>query len=283
MDALPQLRSALDSAGYSAEAIAQRLGLDTTLLIRREQVPVHLRRLRHADALDALIGFFLLQSPLSVQEAEAVLAPARLADLEKIGVLRREGPAVRALLRLMPHAGLVIAHDTHQPGSLQQDSVLGLTSSARTLASMTVRDPVGRALDLGTGCGVQALLAAGHAEQVVAVDLNPRALWLTDLNCRLNGVTNVDCRQGDLFEPVAGETFDLVVTNPPFVISPSGDYLFRDSPLEEDGLSRAAVTGAAAILAEGGLAHVMCNWIVRPTSLGPHRSRRGSTAVGATR
>ncbi len=113
-------------------------------------------------------------------------------------MLRREGSLVRALVRVAPHAGLLIAYDTHQPGSLRQDSVLGLTSSARTLASMTVRDPVGRALDLGTGCGVQALLAAGHAEQVAAVDLNPRALWLTDLNCRLNGVTNVDCRQGDL-------------------------------------------------------------------------------------
>ena len=59
------------------------------------------------------------------------------------------------------------------------------------------------------------MLAADHAEHVVAVDLNPRALWLTELNCRLNGIANVECRKGDLFEPVAGETFDLVVTNPP--------------------------------------------------------------------
>ena len=263
MDPLSQLRSALASADYSVETIAQRLDLDVTLNIRRDDVPVHLRRLRRGDALDALIRFFLLQSDLTVDDAQAVLEPARLEDLEEIGLLRRDGSAVHPLLRLAPHAGLVIAHDPHLPGDLRRDSVLGLTSSARTLASMTVRDPVDRALDLGTGCGVQALLAAGHAKEVVAVDLNARALWLTAMNCRLNGIGNVDCRKGDLFEPVEGEKFDLVVTNPPFVISPSSDYLFRDSGFEEDGLARAVVTGAAGVLAEGGFAHVMCNWVAR--------------------
>jgi methylase of polypeptide subunit release factors len=263
VDPLSQLRSALAAADYSAGTIAERLGLDITLNIRRDDVPVHLRRLQRGDALDALIGFFLLQSDLGVDEAEAVLKPAGLDDLEELGLLRRDGPTVHPLLRLTPHAGLLIAHDTHLPGDLRRDSVLGLTSSARTLASMTVRDPVNRVLDLGTGCGVQALLAAGHAKEVVAVDLNPRALWLTAMSCRLNGIDNVDCRTGDLFEPVRGETFDLVVTNPPFVISPSSDYLFRDSGLEEDGLARAVVTGAAEVLSEGGFAHVMCNWVAR--------------------
>ena len=263
MDPLPHLQSVLVSAGYAPEPIAGRLGLDTNLIIRRDELPVHRRRLKNADALDALVRCFLLQAPLDTDEAETLLTPAGGAGLEDIGLLQRDGTMVLALLRLTPYAGLLIAHDTHQPGDLRQYSVRGLTNSARTLASMTTRDAVGRTLDLGTGCGVQALRAASHSDNVVAVDLNPRALWLTDLNCRLNGITNVECRTGDLFGPVAGETFDLIVTNPPFVISPSREYLFRDGPLDEDGLSRAVVTEAAGALAEGGFAHIMCNWVAR--------------------
>ena len=264
MDTLRRLGGALAANGYSDIAVAERLGLDADMVVRADDVPVHLRRLRRGDSLDALIRLYLLLAPLSVEQAEAVLAPVGLGDLEKIGFVRREGPLVRALVRLTPYSGLVIASDTHQPGALREDSVLGPTSSARTLASMTVRDRVGSALDLGTGCGVQALLAARHAKSVVAVDLNPRALWLTRVNCELNGISNIECRQGDLFDPVRGEVFDLVVTNPPFVISPSQEYLFRDNAREDDGLSRAAVEGAAAVLGEGGYAHVMCNWVLRP-------------------
>ena len=264
MDTVRHLGGALAGIGYSDVAVAERLGLDANMVLRAIDVPVHLRRLRHGDSLDALIRLFLLLAPLRIEQAEAVLAPVGLGDLEEIGFVRREGPLVRALVRLTPYSGLVIASDTHQPGDLREDSVLGPTSSARTLAGMTVRDSVGSALDLGTGCGVQALLAARHAKSVVAVDLNPRALWLTGVNGELNGISNIECRQGDLFEPVRDEVFDLVVTNPPFVISPSRDYLFRDNDREDDGLSRAAVEGAAAVLAEGGYAHIMCNWVLRP-------------------
>src|SRR5438270_327403 len=77
-----------------------------------------------------------------------------------------------------------------------------------------------RALDVGTGSGVQALLAARHAREVVATDVNPRALAYAELNAALNGFTNLECRAGSMFEPVAGETFDLITCNAPFVVSP---------------------------------------------------------------
>ena len=68
------------------------------------------------------------------------------------------------------------------------DHVLGISSAATSLAQLTVREPVDRALDLGTGCGVQALHLATHASQVVATDVNQRALRLTRFNAELNGV-----------------------------------------------------------------------------------------------
>ena len=103
-----------------------------------------------------------------------------------------------------------------------------------------------RSLDLGTGCGVQALHLADHSGEVVATDVNARALRLTRFNLALNGVANVDVRDGSLFEPVRDERFDLIATNPPFVISPgTGERLvYRDSGLPGDGVVEHIVRAA---------------------------------------
>lgn len=87
-----------------------------------------------------------------------------------------------------------------------------------------------RALELGTGCGLLAVLMALAGAQVVATDVNPRALACARVNARAHGVEqSVDLRLGDLFEPVRGERFDLVVFNPPYlpVREPRGGELER--------------------------------------------------------
>lgn len=98
--------------------------------------------------------------------------------------------------------------------------VTGINPTTVLLAQMTIRRPVQTALDVGTGNGVQALLAARHACRVVATDINPRALNVTAFNALLNGVANIECRRGSFYEPVDGEIFDFISINPPFVISP---------------------------------------------------------------
>jgi SAM-dependent methyltransferase len=167
---------------------------------------------------------------------------------------------VRGRWRIASAAGLLIAHDG--PLREQPDHVGGPYPAARTLAALTVREPVARALDVGAGSGLQALLASRHADRVVATDVNPRALELTELNARLNGCANVETRPGSFFEPVHGDRFGLVVSNPPFVISPDTSFVFRDAGGERDGVSRDVVRGAAAALEDGGHATVLCNWIV---------------------
>ena len=107
-----------------------------------------------------------------------------------------------------------------EPIRVEPDHVLGVSPASTSLAQLTIRDRVGRALDLGTGCGVQSLHLAGHSDRVVATDVNPRALAMTRFNAALNGL-DLDVRDGSLWEPVAGERFDLITTNPPFVISPA--------------------------------------------------------------
>jgi hypothetical protein len=140
--------------------------------------------------------------------------------------------------------------------------VLGISSASTSLAQLTVRRPIGSALDLGTGCGVQALHLASHAGRVVATDVNPRALRMARLTAALNEVP-VDVREGSLFDPVAGERFDLVASNPPFVVSPPGGELlvYRDSGLAGDEVVRRVVTQAPAYLNEGGWCQVLANWV----------------------
>jgi SAM-dependent methyltransferase len=132
---------------------------------------------------------------------------------------------------------------------------------SNTLANLTVRRQVGRALDVGTGNGIQALLASRHAEHVIATDVNERALAFARFNLVLNGTTNVELRHGSFFEPVEGERFELVVANPPYVISPESSFAFRDSGLGRDRVSEELVRGLPALLEEGGLATMMVSWI----------------------
>jgi hypothetical protein len=76
----------------------------------------------------------------------------------------------------------------------------------------------------------------------------------------LNDLRHVGVRLGDRFDPVADDRFDLIVANPPFVISPSRRYLFRDSGLPVDEVCRSIVQAAPAHLATGGHCQLLASW-----------------------
>jgi HemK-related putative methylase len=96
---------------------------------------------------------------------------------------------------------------------------------ARTL-NATLIPPGSRVLDLGTGSGINGIFAAQWAGQVIAVDLNPAAVRCARINALLNQVEDrVEVRQGDLFDPVRGEQFDVILFNPPFFKGQAKDAL----------------------------------------------------------
>src|SRR5699024_11241990 len=97
--------------------------------------------------------------------------------------------------------------------------VVGAGNASATLSQLIVDGPVERALDVGTGCGVQALHLAARARDVVATDLNPRAVRLAGISLALSGITDARLEQGFLYEPVKDERFDLFVFNPSLLIS----------------------------------------------------------------
>src|SRR5262249_7094986 len=154
---------------------------------------------------------------------------------------------------------LLLAGDWPQTRT-ERHSVTALSMPGRCLAFTTIRRHVDSALDVGTGSGIQALLAARHAERVLGTDVNPYALSLADIAQQLNGLPKVDWVEGSWFEPVRGELFDLVVANPPVTISPDNAILARDSGFGGAELSGRVIRQAADHLAEGGFATVLCNW-----------------------
>jgi len=157
--------------------------------------------------------------------------------------------------------GLEIASDRAEREH-ETDFVLGAGPASRLLARLTIRRHASAVLDLGTGSGVQALLASRHADRVVAVDVNSRALAVGELNARSNGIVNVEWREGSWLEPVRGERFDLVISNPPYVISPDSNHSYRDSGEHMDALVLRLLGEVPRMLEEGGFAQVLCNWVV---------------------
>ena len=193
-------------------------------------------------------------------------------------------PWMRALFDVRPHAACLPDGDhdwwvisdlgeaqTGRP--LAADHVLGVGGATLTLLGMTVREQVDSALDLGCGCGIQALYLATHASRVVATDVSARACALTQFNAALNETT-IDVREGSLFEPVAGETFDLIVSNPPFVITPdsvrgtAGLLEYRDGGMDRDNLIAVILRDAPSCLNVGGTLQMLANWEI-PASRDP--------------
>ena len=262
-DALDVLRGVLQTAGFTVEAVEERLGAGE-LSLRRLDTAVHLRRLETRDAFATITKLFLLGATVDAGDVAAALEPLSAERLAAIGLIEVDGDAVRALARLAPHGDYYVGSDVDAHANTPFDYVPGIQAPSVTLAKLAVRRRVESALDLGTGCGIQALLAAKHAERVVASDVNPRALAFTAFNARLNGIDAIDLRLGAEFEAVEGERFDLIVSNPPYVISPDTSYAYRDSGGHADELCRRIVHDAAHFLTDGGFAHLLVSWVHDP-------------------
>ncbi|MCL8253029.1 methyltransferase [Aeromicrobium fastidiosum] len=266
---VPALRSALRGAGFTVDGVYALLGDDAHRALGRNQTVPAQRATRGGGDLATLVRLFALQVPVDRDRADAAL-PGLVEPLVAARMLVASGGEVRALVDVRPygdeeHDWWIVCDPTSgldgRQAPMDPSYVLGISEASSSLAQLTIREPIGRALDLGTGCGVQALHLAQHAQDVVATDVNPRALAMARLTAELNEL-DVDVRDGSLFEPVAGETFDLIATNPPFVISPPGSQVlvYRDSGMPGDSVVRHLVENAETHLNDGGWCQILANW-----------------------
>ena len=254
----PQVQAALQTAGWSAAALHEHLGATARTHLDRDELAPVLRRTADGSPLSTLARLLIAGVPVGAASATAAGLPASW--------LRDAGSGqVSAAIRLQPlnveGVELAVPHDPGRAASgVDPSQVLGVGAASLTLAAATPRATVGRVLDLGTGCGIQALLAEDHARLVVATDRNPRASAFALLAGALNGA-DLEVRTGDLLAPVTGEQFDLIVSNPPFVISPGARYTYRDAGLDADEVCARLVRELPTHLAVGGHAVLLANWL----------------------
>ncbi|MGZ0149219.1 DUF7059 domain-containing protein [Kribbella sp. WER1] len=260
------LRTAFAGAGYTVDGVADRLGSQAHAALARNETAPAVRRTASGDALDTMVRLFLLQRAVPETLVDKAFPGV---DLVALGIVERSGGEIRALLDVRPFVEdgrewWVVADLT--PGldgrreAMRSAYVLGIAPASLSLMQLTVPVKVERALDIGTGCGIQSLHLAGRAASVTATDVNPRALQLARATAALNHV-ELDVRDGSLYEPVRDERFDLIVSNPPYVISPpGGDLTYRETGFTGDAVVEQLVRQAPDHLADGGWCQLLANW-----------------------
>ncbi|MGX1933672.1 DUF7059 domain-containing protein [Microbacterium resistens] len=283
------LAADLDAADLRSESLRAAWGDDADDALARGIRSPLLHAIAHrTDPLATLGRLFVVGLPQPVADVAAALPTVGIEGIEALGLAARDGDVVAPAALIRPQSFVDadgvgewwIASDLDEValgGPLPPDHVLGVGGASRTLASLVMPEQVDRALDLGTGCGIQALLVSRHAGHVVATDISARALAYAELNARLAGVENIEFRFGSMFVPVAGESFGLIVSNPPFVITPRAEgvpaYEYRDGGLVGDALVEGFIREAPAHLAPGGAAQLLGNWETRSGVDGLERVR----------
>jgi methylase of polypeptide subunit release factors len=264
------LADAFATRNYRVDAVIEMVGEEAHRALSRNSTIPAVRALEARDEpLATLTRLWPLQQAVDRAALDQAL-PGLRAPLVAAGILVDSGGQVGAAIDIRPYASdqgeFWVASDLTPnldtlTAPVRSDLVLGVSAASATLAQLTLRRPVDSALDLGTGCGVQSLHLARHSGRVVAIDLNPRAGELARLTFGLNAMT-VDLRLGDLYQPVADERFDLIVANPPYVMSPPGArrLTYREGDAVADTLVEGVVTKGAAHLADGGVLQVLANW-----------------------
>lgn len=276
---------AADLALHDVDAVDALLGPMAGAALHRDQPAAAAMRTAGLSApLATLVRLFMLGLPTRRADLDRALPLTGSDALERLGLVTAAGrhpdDEVLSLVDLRPTAvsddlgdrTWWVASDLGADITgtmLHPEHVLGVGGASVMLAGLTTREPRGRAVDLGTGCGIQALHASRHSAAVTATDVSPRALAFAAVNAALAGV-DLDLRRGSLLAPVFGERVDLLVSNPPFVITPRGEarnaaaglpsYVYRDGGMAGDALVESLVREAAGVLAPGGLAQMLGNW-----------------------
>jgi len=252
----------LAAIGYAAEASEsiRELVSQANNPARAPMAKWHARRIN--APLGPALRMLLLADP--VTETEVRAAVGDVLPLERwleAGLLVRtaEGAIVSPYLASVAGESVILC-DNLSSGA---QAVMGPGSS--TLQLVLASQPPRRvksALDVGCGAGTAAILLAPQCDRVVATDISERAVALARVNTWLNGVENVDVRQGDMFAPVAGESFDLVVAQPPFVARPddSPETTFLVGGSRGDELALRLLRELRPHLAPGATAVMIAEW-----------------------
>lgn len=212
------------------------------------------------DALDAVISL-LTDGDVLPEDRLRELAPAgALEALETLGVIEKLPDPKRyyATVLLYPILSVYVVSDRANPVDASEPRIgpdyvyPAFTWNSQQFLSCLPQSSCERMLDLGAGSGVAALIGSSSATHVWACDLNERCVHFAEFSRRLNGIANVTCLGGDLFEPVRGLTFDRIVSHPPYMPAYTQSLLYSDGGEDGEQILRRIVTELPGYLNSGG-------------------------------
>jgi hypothetical protein len=251
---LPQI---LRDHGYTAPAICERMGVPDIHAFRTVREG-RTDRVQICDALDALIRLFLDGEAVLRSVVHHHLGNALVEALAGLGLLQphpADTERYAASVQLYPTDGLYLVSDCgpSAPGLTSPDEPLR-TDAVYSAITQNTRNFV-RALPT-TPC--ERLLGSRSAGHAWAVDITERSTRFAAFNARLNAIENVTALQGDLYEPVAGMTFDRIVAHPPYVPSPERTFIYAHAGHDGEDVIRGILAGLADHLEPGGRFQCTC-------------------------
>ena len=264
-ESIAQARQVLTRACYTKSHISKALGLQTPGEPIQAANLLHLSRHCGGSPLETLINLFVLGQSVPMDVVQQALTPMRLEEWQALGLLRADDSAAVASYELHAGEDLIVAlpaPSTRRPPSRETLELHRQLQKRGTwlLDDLTIRRPGTATLNVATGCGIHALLAAAHSTEVMAVDSNPRAVELASFNAALNGLHHVECHAGEASEVSSGRAFDLIVCDPSVAIAPLPLTAMRTRSLPGDGTYEALVRGLPRSLRQGGYAQILIHW-----------------------
>jgi hypothetical protein len=246
----------LRRCGYNITNCAKRLGVFPRLGVNFWQKMRSNWSPRPEDPIDNLITLFIDGHQLSADLiAKQISSPFVDAALE-MGLVEKSGGLLKSAFCLFPCYGKYFVTDQAAKNSAI-NQVMFLWGESFILGGFVKRTARRRAIDLGTGSGIHAILASDHCAKVVGADVSPRALKFSAFNAALNNSSDIDFVLSDLFDSIDGSC-DLLLANVPYApdtAARAGDN-FWSGGIDGVDLLRRVVEALPIRLDKDGTAHI---------------------------
>ena len=260
VDQFARVRELFVRAGFEETPICARAGIASL-----HELPVLQDRSAFREPTDPqslFVRLFLDCDRIPWSVVRTAISASDLEALESLGLVHAahdDGAMCASTVAIYPMEELFIAsdrrHDFDSTASVPPSDLVfsPMTRETQRFLRLMPRESCDHLLDLCTGTGVAGLIAAAKfARQVTLVDIAARSVRFAAFNVALNALSNVRVLQGDVYEPVAGERFGVIVAHPPYVPALETEFVFRDAGVDGEQVTRKVIAGLGAHLAVGG-------------------------------
>jgi len=255
----------LKNNNFNTQTICDTLNISDLQSIQPTYMPYYSSVKLGSTPLDMLISLFLVRGSVTENHALNLFGKNLLQLLFDIKVLYYRDDNVASYIDIFCVEDQYIATDHRflflEEDRIKESPVMYIGSDSFGLVNTAPRRISERTLDLCTGSGIQSIMASKYSKEVIAVDINPRAIRFSRFNVQFNGVENVHVVMGDLYQCIPDIKFDTILANPPFVPSPDENMKFRDGGVKGETILSTIIKGAPKFLTNSGRLYIVTDLV----------------------